>query len=82
MDIVDNHVDISQRVSLHGHDVGEIAGRNGAELLILAEAAVRKILLKLKSLASEQESIRLVGYQENIGHKLVPEDAAAEVEKS
>jgi len=36
-DIVDNHVDISQRVSFYGHNVGEIAGRNGAELLILAE---------------------------------------------
>ena len=35
-DIVDNHVDIGQRVSLHGHNVGEIAGRNGAELPILA----------------------------------------------
>src|SRR5260370_13630361 len=26
--------------------------------------------------------IRLVGYQDNIGHKLVPEDAAAEFEKT
>jgi hypothetical protein len=43
---------------------------------------VREILPELKSLSSKQELIRLVGYRENVGHKLVPEDAAAEFEKA
>src|SRR6266481_5981560 len=45
-------------------------------------AAVREILQELKSLSSKQELIRLVGHRENVGHKLVPEDAAVEFEKA
>jgi hypothetical protein len=35
-----------------------------------------------KSLSSKQELIRLVGHRENVGHKLVREDSAAEFEKT
>src|SRR6185503_19781082 len=34
---VDNHVDIGERVAFDGDDVGEIAGRERAERLLLAE---------------------------------------------
>jgi len=46
------------------------------------EASVRAILPELKSLFAKQELIRMVGYRQNVGHKLVSEDAAAQFEKS
>lgn len=45
------------------------------------EAAVRKILPELTSLSSKLELIRIVGHQENVGDKLVSEEAASEFEK-
>lgn len=46
------------------------------------ERAVRAILPELKSLSSKHELIRLVGHRENIGHKLISESAADELERS
>lgn len=46
------------------------------------EAAVRQILPELKSLSSKRELIRVVGYREGAGHKLVSETAAVEFEKA
>jgi len=48
----------------------------------IVEAAVRKILPELRSLSSKLELITLVGYLKDAGHKLVPENAAAEFERS
>ncbi len=45
------------------------------------EAAVRQILPELSSLSSKLALITQVGHRENAGHKLVSENAAAEVEK-
>ncbi len=44
------------------------------------ESAVQRVLPQLSSLSSKWELIRLVGHQENVGHKLVSESAAAEFE--
>jgi hypothetical protein len=48
----------------------------------IVEAAVRKILPELRSLSSKLELITMVGYLKDAGHKLVPENAAAEFERS
>ena len=46
------------------------------------EAAVRQILPEIESLSSKMEIIYMIGYQENVGHKLVSEGAAEEFEKT
>ncbi len=46
------------------------------------EIAVREILPKLKSLSSKLALIDIVGHQEDIGDKLVPEQVASEFEKA
>lgn len=46
------------------------------------EDAVRQILPELESLSSKMEVIDMIGYQENVGHKLVSEEAAEEFEKT
>ncbi len=46
------------------------------------EDAVRQILPELESLSSKMEVIDMIGYQENVGHKLVSEKAAEEFEKT
>lgn len=45
------------------------------------DRAVRTILPELKSLSSKLELIRLVGHRENVGHKLISENAAAALER-
>lgn len=47
-----------------------------------AEATVRQALPELTSLSSKLELILQVGHRENIGHKLVSENAAKEFEKT
>ncbi|MBE3120493.1 MAG: NTPase KAP [Candidatus Atribacteria bacterium] len=44
------------------------------------EAAVRGILPELTSLSAKFELVRIVGYREGVGHKLVLENAATEFE--
>lgn len=46
------------------------------------EAAVHQILPKVNSLSSKLELIRIVGYRERAGHKLVSEAAAAALERA
>ena len=46
------------------------------------EAAVRKILPQVASLASRRELIEDVGYREGAGHKLVSEEAAKDLERT
>lgn len=46
------------------------------------EAAVRAILPEVQSLSSKQEVISDIGYREGAGHKLVSEEAAAELERA
>jgi hypothetical protein len=46
------------------------------------EAAVREILPELGSLSFKLELLLQVGHRENVGHKLVPENASKELEKS
>ena len=48
---------------------------------VAVETAVRRILPELKSLSSKMAMIYTIGYQENVGHKLVSEEAALEFEK-
>ncbi len=45
------------------------------------DIAVREILPELKSLSSKLELISIIGHQEDVGHKLVPENIASEFEK-
>ena len=49
---------------------------------VAVEAAVRQILPELESLSSKMEIIDMIGYQENVGRKLVSEGAAREFEKT
>lgn len=49
---------------------------------VAVEAAVRQILPELESISSKMEIIYMIGYQENVGHKLVSEEAAGEFEKT
>ncbi len=46
------------------------------------EKTIRQILPELKSLSSKLALIGIVGYQEGVGHKLVPEHIASEFEKA
>ena len=48
---------------------------------VKVEIAVREILPELKSLSSKLKLISIIGHQENVGHKLVPENIASEFEK-
>ena len=48
----------------------------------LVEQAVKAILPKLTSLSVKLELITIVGYREGVGHKLVSEDVATELEKA
>ncbi|MCJ7481578.1 MAG: KAP family NTPase [Thermodesulfovibrionales bacterium] len=50
--------------------------------LAAVEAAVRQILPELKYLFLKLELIRIIGYWEHVGHKLVSEAAASEFEKA
>lgn len=45
------------------------------------ESAVLSILADVRTLGSRNELITLVGYQENVGHKLVSEEFAASIER-
>lgn len=45
------------------------------------ELATREILSQIKSLSSKLEIVNIVGYRENVGHKLVSQSVAAELEK-
>lgn len=49
---------------------------------VAVEDAVRQILPELESLSSKKEVIDMIGYQENVGRKLVSEKAAEEFEKT
>lgn len=49
---------------------------------VAVEAAVRQILPELESLSSKMQIIDMIGYQENVGSKLVSEGAAREFEKT
>lgn len=49
---------------------------------VAVEVAVRQILPELESLSSKMEIIDMIGYQENVDHKLVSEEAAGEFEKT
>ena len=48
---------------------------------VAVETAVHQILPELKSFSSKMEIIYTIGYQENVGHKLVSEEAARKFEK-
>ena len=48
---------------------------------VATETAVRQILPDLESLSSKMEVIYTIGHREDVGHKLVSEEAAAELEK-
>ena len=48
----------------------------------LAEQAVKAVLPELTSLSVKLELITIVGYREGVGHKLVSEDVATELEKA
>jgi hypothetical protein len=45
------------------------------------ESAAREILPQLKSLSAKLEVLSDIGYRENVGHKLVSEQAAADLER-
>ncbi len=46
------------------------------------EAAVRNILPELNSLSAKLHLIDIVGYREHVGHKLISQTAATEIEKA
>lgn len=48
---------------------------------VAIEAAVREVIPNLTSLSSKLELIQQVGHRENVGHKLISEGSAAELEK-
>ena len=48
----------------------------------LTEQAVKAILPELTSLSVKLELITIIGYREGVGHKLVSEDVATELEKA
>lgn len=46
------------------------------------EAVVREVLPQLTSLSARRELLRLVGYEEDSGHKLIPETAVCELDRA